>query len=123
MYLSDRDLKWSIETGKLIVDPPPTEFGATSLDLHLDHIREAKIWDIAKYREHELGSGRIRPELFIGKYKLSEFSKSYLDAPPEYVEDESQLVGKRGNEVVVKRGGSCLGKPRRRSERPTQMPI
>ena len=105
MYLSDRDLKWAIETGKLIVDPRPTEFGATSLDLHLDNVREAKIWDVAKYREHELGSGRPRLELFIGKYRLSEFSKNYLDTPPDYTEDESQLVGKRGSDIVIKRGG------------------
>ena len=28
MYLSGRDIKWTIECGKLIVDPPPASFGA-----------------------------------------------------------------------------------------------
>lgn len=37
MYLSDRDLKFAVETGQLIVAPAPTEYDTTSIDLHLDN--------------------------------------------------------------------------------------
>jgi hypothetical protein len=38
MYLSDRALKFAVETGQLIVDPAPTEYDTTSIDLHLDNV-------------------------------------------------------------------------------------
>jgi deoxycytidine triphosphate deaminase len=38
MYLSDRDLKFAVETGQLIVDPAPIEFDTTSIDLHLGRV-------------------------------------------------------------------------------------
>jgi len=82
MYLSDRDIKWAIENGKLIVDPPPEAIDATSIDLHLDKTEKAKIWDLAKYVSHEKSSGRHRPELRVAKYNLVEFSRSYLTHPP-----------------------------------------
>ena len=53
MYLSDRDIHWAIENKKLIVDPPPSEFDATSIDLHLDNPNEAKIWDIETFRKEK----------------------------------------------------------------------
>jgi len=47
MFLSDRDIKYAIETRKLIVDPPPAHFNSeydeNSIDLHLDDIEFAKI--------------------------------------------------------------------------------
>lgn len=67
MYLSDRDLKWAIETGKLIVDPPPAKIDATSIDLHLDATTEDKVWDIDKYRGDRDAAGADRPELRIAK--------------------------------------------------------
>jgi deoxycytidine triphosphate deaminase len=51
MFLSDRDLLWAIAHGQLIVIPPPDkpkQIGPTSIDLHLDRIEEAKVWDIPK---------------------------------------------------------------------------
>lgn len=47
MYLSDRELNAAIRDGRLIVDPP-TKVGPTSIDLHLDSIEEARIWDTRK---------------------------------------------------------------------------
>lgn len=42
MFLSDRDIKYAIQTGKLIVKPPPEyfhcEYDPNSIDLHLDDI-------------------------------------------------------------------------------------
>jgi dCTP deaminase len=112
MYLSDRDIEWAIKTGKLIVDPPPEKIDATSIDLHLDEIAEAKVWDTSKFLSHQQSTGATRPELRIAKYNLAEFSKHYLTSPPQYHEGEDQLVGRRDNQVVVKPGGFLLWQTR-----------
>jgi deoxycytidine triphosphate deaminase len=46
MFLSDRDLRWAIETARLIIDPKPEAYDPTSIDLHLDRMDEAKVWDV-----------------------------------------------------------------------------
>jgi dCTP deaminase len=112
MYLSDRDLEWAIKCGKLVFDPLPQKIDATSIDLHLDRISEAKIWDIASYIRNEAASGRSRPELRIGTYRLGDFGDKYLIAPPEYVEDGEELVTRRANQVIVRRGGFLLWQTR-----------
>lgn len=109
MYLSDRDLQWAIETEKLIVDPLPEHIDPTSIDLHLDSADEAKIWDIAKYLGDQKSRGESRPELRVGRYVLAEFSDKYLAPPPEHDENApDQLVGRRANQIVVRRGGFVL---------------
>ena len=42
MYLSDRELKTALDTNKLIIKPFPQKIDATSIDLHLDGIDEAR---------------------------------------------------------------------------------
>ncbi|MBN2581308.1 MAG: hypothetical protein JXB10_20170 [Pirellulales bacterium] len=108
MYLSDRDLRWAITTGRLIVNPPPQVIDATSIDLHLDRIEEAKIWNIEVYLNDENNRGRRRPELSVGRYHLGKFSGQYLRDPPEYQENPEQLVGRRGKEIIVKPLGFLL---------------
>jgi deoxycytidine triphosphate deaminase len=55
MYLSDRDLQWAIERKLLIVQPPegipPPKVDPTSIDLRLDNVSEAKIWDIETFKK------------------------------------------------------------------------
>ncbi len=108
MYLSDRDIAWAISTGKLIVEPAPPKIDPSSIDLHLDDVKYAKIWNIDAYLAHEKSRGSSRPELRIGKYNLGEFSGRYFTDPPSYSDSPDQLVGLRGNEVVVKHGGFLL---------------
>lgn len=109
MYLTDRDIKWAIENGDLIIDPRPESIDPTSVDLHLAPVSEAKIWDIASYREKKQSEGIPAPELRIAKYNLKKFGKDYLIQPPEYApEDSPQLVGRRGNQVIIKPGGFVL---------------
>ncbi len=108
MYLSDRDIAWAIETGKLIVSPPPERIDATSFDLHLDKITEAKIWDIPAFLEDRRSAGAERPELRVGTYNLAKFSGKYCVSPPEYNVSPQQLVGVRGNQIVVKPLGFLL---------------
>jgi len=114
MYLSDRDLSWALATGKLIVEPPPEKFDATSFDLHLDDIGEAKIWDIDGYIAHQNAAGAKRAELRVGTYSLGAFSGRYLIPPPPYRADESQLVGVRGDQVIVKPHGFLLWQSKER---------
>jgi dCTP deaminase len=108
VFLSDRDLLWAIETERLIVDPRPDKIDATSIDLHLGDIKEAKIWNIDQFSIDESGRGRSRPELYIGNYRIGQFGPEYLINPPPYSTDPNQLVGTRGHEIIVKRGGFLL---------------
>ena len=73
MYLSDRDLEFAIKNGQLIVDPPPKEYDTTSIDLHLDSVDEARIWDVDKYAKSQATDGN---NLFlnVGQYKYRDFS-------------------------------------------------
>jgi dCTP deaminase len=109
MYLTDRDIKWAIENGDLIIDPAPKSIDPTSVDLHLNSITEAKIWDIHAFIAKKQNEGIATPELRIAKYNLKDFGKEYLVEPPEYSpDDSSQTVGRRGNEIIVKPGGFLL---------------
>lgn len=112
MFLSDRDLRWAIECGKLVFIPPPEKIDATSIDLHLDKISEAKIWDIALFTKNEAASGRCRPELRIGKYILGDFGNKYLVPPPEYRDGCADLVTRRANQVIVRTSGFLLWQTR-----------
>lgn len=95
MYLSGRDIKWAIECGKLIVEPPPEFFGAgydeTSIDLHLDAIDQgARVWDIEGYEtdvrrpmEGRGISSRAPNELRLGTFDFKVISGRYLTDIPE----------------------------------------
>jgi dCTP deaminase len=112
MYLSNRDIRWAIESGNLIVDPRPEHFNAgydeTSIDLHLDKVEEAKVWNISLFKEQILVHGETRPELRIGQFHWAEFSELYLKAPPAEDGTGSQPVSRRGNQILVRTGGFLL---------------
>ena len=108
MFLSDRDLAWAIDTGRLIVEPRPESIDTTSLDLHLGKIEDAKIWDIERFAKSRDASGKPRPELHVGKYKFDRFAREYTVAPPEYSDTADFLVMRRGSEIVVRPFGFLL---------------
>ena len=108
MYLSDRDLAWAIETGRLTVDPRPERIDATSLDLHLGTVEDAKIWDIQRFTEDLQASGKSRPELHVGRYKIGVFGPKYLKSPPQYNDRATDLVLRRGDEVILRPLGFML---------------
>jgi hypothetical protein len=61
MFLSNRDIQHAIQTRQLLVTPPPEEFGAgydeTSIDLHLDAVEEAKVWNVALFQRRQSRQG------------------------------------------------------------------
>lgn len=117
MYLSNRDIKWAIESGKLIVDPPPHVFNCgydeTSIDLHLDDIEHAKIWDVEKLKKEQDQQGNLGgPFLHLGAFQWEHFSGGYLipvpHEPSNPVDREKGKVFRRGNEIILRPGGFLL---------------
>lgn len=112
MFLSDRDLRWAIVQGHLIVTPDnPELIGPTSIDLRLDSADEAKVWDIAKFRQRNkmLGHGDV-PELNIGSFDYKEFAGEFQKVPQVIHSGEttSDLVFRRGDEIIVRPQGFVL---------------
>ena len=108
MYLSDRDLAWAIENGQLIFDPAPAKIDATSLDLHLGRIDDAKIWDSDQFQQDMQDSGNPRPELHVGSYRIGKFGPKYLISPPGFDGRSSHRAMRRGDEIIVRSLGFLL---------------
>lgn len=105
MFLSDRDIKWAIENGDLIVRGDKPKIDPTSIDLRLDRADEAKVWDIEKHKgEHEI-EGNPSPELRIGKFKYVDFAHKYLGEVPT---NQNAKVYRQGKQVIVRQGGFLL---------------
>lgn len=105
MFLSDRDLRWAIETGRLKIEPRPDTIDPTSIDLHLDSIDQAKVWNMEAISEANKTHGLKPNEVRIGQFDYRKFSASYLVPLPT---DPNQPVYRRGNEVIIKPGGFLL---------------
>lgn len=98
MFLSDREMLYAIQCGRLIVDPP-TEIGPTSIDLHLDEVEQAKVWDIEKLAIRNREHGLSDLELRIGQCDYGRMSQEYHVSPPE---NQDAPVFRRGRQVIVK---------------------
>ena len=117
MYLSDRDLQHAIDTGRLIVEPKPKTIDSTSIDLHLDSIEKAMVWDIKKFSTANKESGhpplRLRPSSII----YNRFSDSYLR---KVTADENELVYRDGKQIVILNGGLLLWQTQERIGTPEE---
>jgi dCTP deaminase len=110
MYLSDRDLEFAVRTGQLIVDPSPDEYDTTSIDLHLDRVEEAKLWDVEAFRAKQAEGGHD-PWLRVGKYKFQTFSREfYREIPGDPA--PGNLVYRGGDGVILRPGGFFLWQTR-----------
>jgi dCTP deaminase len=98
MFLSDREMLYAIQCGRLIVDPP-TEIGPTSIDLHLDKVEQAKVWDIDKLARRNREHGLPERELRIGQCDYGRMSQEYHVSPPE---DQQAPVFRRNHQIIVK---------------------
>ena len=105
MYLSDRDLEWAIRCGRLIVKPKPKKIDATSIDLHLDSVERARVWDIERFKADNSDVGNERLELRTSQIRYRNFASKYQRPVPV---DESQLVFRHHNQIIVKPGGFLL---------------
>src|SRR5262245_56677446 len=105
MYLSDRDLEFAVKTQQLIVNPPPTEYDTTSIDLHLDAISSAKVWNHKAFEKQQRESGHEHPYLRVGTFDHEAFAQQFHMPVPE---DDSQLVYRLGNLVIVRPHGFFL---------------
>ncbi len=97
MYLSDRDLAWAIKCGRLIIKPEPEKIDATSIDLHLDGVEKARVWDMARFKADKSDSGDEALELRAGQIHYKNFSRKYQIPVPD---DEGQLVFRRHNQII-----------------------
>ena len=105
MYLSDRDLRYAIETGRLTVEPKPKTIDSTSIDLHLDSIEKAMVWDIDKFAQINKESGHPERRLRTSSVEFKAFSERYLKKVPA---DENELVFRTDKQVVIRQGGLLL---------------
>src|SRR5262249_40466884 len=109
MYLSDRDLEYAHYLGDLILDPRPQEFGPSSIDLHLDTAKEARVWDIRRYEASLQGQGVQRPSVALGKLDYKQFADQYAIPVPAYdVSRDDALVYHIGDSVILCPGGFFL---------------
>lgn len=106
MFLSDRDLEYAVLRGHLIVDPAPREFGESSIDLHLDRVEEAMVWDANKFNVDHQGTGHRRPALGLGSFDLQALAQRYAHPVPPWA--DGLRVYRDGDGVVVEPGGFFL---------------
>lgn len=122
MYLSDREIKEAIRSGRLIVDPL-VEIGPTSIDLHLDSANEAKIWDIDALRQHNKQHGHGETELRISKINYGVISKTYLKSPPRQADaKDCEKVIRRDNQIIMRPQGFVLWQTKEKVGTPEESP-
>ncbi|NOT01954.1 MAG: hypothetical protein HOP29_15170 [Phycisphaerales bacterium] len=122
MYLSDHDIDDAIRAGTLIVDPPG-EIGPTSVDLHLDDVGQAKVWNLALLEERNRDHGHSPRELRIARADYGRVSKLYLKDPP-HDRDKCHTDGvfRRDMEVIIRPGGFVLWQTKERVGTPAVDP-
>jgi dCTP deaminase len=105
MYLSDRDINWTIANKQLIIDPP-SKVDPTSIDLRLDRVEEAQVWNLDLLARRNKTMGVREAEVHIGSFNWGAFSEEYLMPPPP--ESPEAKVCLRGRQVIVRPGGFLL---------------
>jgi deoxycytidine triphosphate deaminase len=126
MYLSDRDIRWAVDKGLLIIDPLANGLDGvdpTSVDLHLDRVEEAKVWDLPRFSQDQGLQGTREPELRLGSFMYKQFAGKYLTAPPEEDPgDQVTRVFRRGRQVLIRPGGFLLWQTKERVGTPKDNP-
>ena len=124
MYLSDVDLRQAVQCGDLIVDPLPTEeINATSIDLHLDSIEQAKIWDFHALAEHNKSLGMPPKELNVARMNYVTVSRKFMIPPPHQGDaTENDLVARRDNAIILCPYGFVVWQTKERAGTPEDDP-
>ena len=122
MYLSDRELREAIDNRTLIVDPAG-EIGPSSIDIHLDDVEQAQVWDMEKVLEHNQDHGLNERELRVSRIQYGNISKLYLKPPPHESEVSSDdKVFRRDQEIVLRPLGFVLWQTKERIGTPLENP-
>ncbi len=120
MFLSDRDLRLALQSRQLIVDPPPQVIDTTSIDVHLDHIDHARVWDVPTFAAEQKEAGIHPPLLMIGKFNYKRFSERFTKPVPP--PSDEVKVYRDGARVVVRPGGFLLWQTRELIGTPEEEP-
>lgn len=124
MYLSNVAITQAIQDGSLIVGCAPGDspiIGNTSVDLRLDRVEEAKIWDIPKLTEHNRKFGVGARELRIAQYRYQQIADEFLVEPPlERDRPEGALVLRRADSIVIRPLGFVLWQTKERIGTPPE---
>jgi dCTP deaminase len=109
MYLSDRDLEHAVDLEDLIISPRPREFGPSGVDLHLDTIKEAKVWDADRHEATLRGQAVKRPSIGLGDFDYKLFAEQYaVPVPKVETPGNDPLVYRDGERVILCPGGFFL---------------
>jgi dCTP deaminase len=112
MYLSDRDLRLALDTHLLMVDPLPAEIDTTSIDLHLDAIETAKVWDVATFVRQQEDAG-APPIVGVGRFNYNAFAGRFaVPVPAEEAAGPDAKVYRDGARIIIKSGGFFLWQTR-----------
>jgi dCTP deaminase len=123
VYLSDVDLRSAIESGELIVTPLPHEIGPTSIDLHLDCVEQAAIWDLEKLAVHNTAQGLRPRELHVARMSYGTISKEFLVPPPRETNvREDGLVFRREDAIILRPHGFVVWQTKEIVGTPLQNP-
>lgn len=124
MYLSDVDLRQAVQCGDLIVEPlPDEEIGATSIDLHLDSIEQAQVWDFEALAKHNKDLGHPPKELHIARMNYATISRQFMVQPPhEDDAEKNDIVFRRDNAVVLRPQGFVVWQTREKVGTPEEDP-
>ena len=113
MYLSNTDILAAIKAGELIVkcgkgDQPIV--CDTSIDLRLDSIETAKVWDTVKLAEHNRRHGHGPLEVKIARFDYSAVASEFTMQPVPEREDrhrEAKVV-RRDDAIIIRPSGFVL---------------
>ena len=124
MYLSDVDLRQAVQCGDLIVKPlPDEEIGATSIDLHLDSVEQAQVWDLEAIAKHNKDMGHPPKELHVARMNYATVSRQFM-IPPPHKDDatEDDLVFRRDNAIILRPYGFVVWQTKEIAGTPEQDP-
>jgi dCTP deaminase len=119
MFLSDRDLQFAIASGQLIVRPQPAGYGTTSIDLHLDAVDRARVWNSDAFVAQQAATSPDLPVLGVGSFDYRRFGAEFYAPVPE---DDGGKVFRRGEQVILRPGGFLLWQTREVVGTPEQDP-
>ncbi len=110
MYLSNRDIRHAIETKDLIVEPMPPDgaFDTTSIDLQLDDVDEARVWDVAAYGRVAETHGTATDGVPVAGIKYKDFADRYAVPVPRLSDAPDAPVVRDGDAIILRPGGFFL---------------